>query len=56
MTYIDNDDGDRDSYYEDGNVEVRSPILYDNTSRSKIIWQNDGILEKVIPSSCISNI
>lgn len=38
MTYIDNDDGDSESYYENGNVEVWSPVLYDDTSRSKIIW------------------
>ena len=39
----------RDPY---GDIEIGSPVLDDETSGGQIISQDNGVLKKVIPSSC----
>lgn len=37
-TYIDDDDGNSEGDDKDCNIEIWSPILYDNSRCSKIVW------------------
>lgn len=50
VTHVDGDNDNGKDGNPDGNIQIRSPILYDEASCSEVIRQDDGILEEVVPS------
>lgn len=50
MTDVDCDDGDGKRCDEYGNVEVRAPVLYDYTGSREVIWKDNCIFEKIVPT------
>lgn len=50
MTDIDSNNCNGKCCHEYGHVEVRAPVLYNDAGCCKVVWEDDRVFEKVIPT------
>lgn len=50
ITHVDSDNCNGKGCYKYGNVQIWSPVLYDNSGGRKVVREDNRIFEKVIPT------
>lgn len=50
MTDVDSNDRHSKCCYKYGNVEIRTPVLYDDARGYKVVGEDNRVFEKVIPT------
>ena len=52
--HVDQHDDNREGGHKYSDIQIRPPILYDDSRGCEVVGEDDGVLEKVIPTRCKS--
>lgn len=50
MTDVDSNDCNGECCHENGNVEVRTPVLYDDSGGREVVGKDNRVFEEIVPS------